>query len=179
MVCLAVAAVTFAVAEPVMTLVHRFLFHGPLWCEHESHHTHPTARRLVRNDLLWAWPLLGSAILVAVGGPVLAGLGIGGALYVVAYVFAHDGVAHGRFAVPRSVRRLAMFRVIARTHRLHHRTRTGAHPFGVYLAPLERRWGLLVRYTPPTKPCGGNVARPYQPRPRAASSAAPAAAPGQ
>ena len=154
MLVLAVAVATMILAEPAMTVVHRYVFHGPLWCEHESHHTHPTVRRIVRNDLLWIWPLLAAALLVAIGGAVPAGLGIGGAAYVGAYIFAHDGVAHGRFPVPRWVRRLSVLRIIAQTHRLHHRTPTGAHPFGVYLAPLEHRWGLLVHYTPPTKVCG-------------------------
>ena len=157
MIALAVAAATLVLAEPVMTLVHRFVFHGPLWCEHESHHAHPTARRVVRNDLLWIWPLLISAALVRFGGRVLTGLGIGSALYVTAYIFAHDGIAHGRFAVPRWIRRLTVFRVIAQTHRLHHRGGRGgigAPPFGVYLAPLEYRLGLLAHYTPPTRLCG-------------------------
>jgi beta-carotene 3-hydroxylase len=153
MTTLAAALATVVLAEPVMTLVHRFVFHGPLWCEHESHHAHPTACCIVRNDLLWVWPLLASAVLVAIGGPALVGLGIGGALYIAAYILAHDGVAHGRFPVPGWIRRLTLFRIIAQTHRLHHHSRAGAPPFGVYLAPLEHRWGLLVRYTPPTKLC--------------------------
>ena len=161
---LVAAIATLVLAEPVMTLVHRFVFHGPLWCEHESHHAHPTERRVVRNDLLWVWPLLASAALVAFGGPVLVGLGIGSALYVAAYILAHDGIAHGRFWVPRWLRRMAVFRVIAQTHRLHHRggrTGKGAPPFGVYLAPLEHRWGLLVHYTPPTKLCAPSHARSH------------------
>jgi len=153
MMLAAVVALTVLLAEPLMTVVHRFVFHGPLWCEHESHHAYPTARRVVRNDALWIWPLLVSAALVVFGGRMVAGVGLGGALYVAAYIFAHDGVAHGRFPVPRFVRRMTVFRIIAQTHRLHHRTRVGAPPFGVYLAPLEHRWGILVRYTPPTKLC--------------------------
>lgn len=139
-----------------MTLVHRFVFHGPLWCEHRSHHAHPGARRIVRNDLLWVGPLFAAATLVIFGGPILVGAGIGGAVYVAAYVFAHDGVAHGRFRVPRRIRRMTVFRVIAQTHRLHHRggrDGVGAPPFGVYTAPLEYRWRMLARYTPPTKVC--------------------------
>lgn len=154
---LASAVVTLVLAEPFMTLVHRFMFHGLLWCEHESHHAHPTDRRIVRNDLLWIWPLLTSAVLVFFGGPALAGIGIGGTFYVGAYILAHDGIAHGRFWVPRRLRRLSAFRIIAQTHRLHHRggrSGKGAPPFGVYLAPLEHRWGILVQYTPPTKVCG-------------------------
>src|SRR4030095_17097665 len=94
---------------------------GPLWCEHKSHHEHPTARRIVANYLLWLWPLLASALLIAFGGPALVGLGIGGALYVAAYIVAHDGVAHRRFWVPAFIRQATVFRVVAKTHRLHHR----------------------------------------------------------
>jgi len=153
---LAVAVGTLLVSEPLMTLVHRFAFHGPLWCSHKSHHEQPTARRIVRNDLLWLWPLSASAALVIFGSPVLAGIGIGGAAYVGAYIFAHDGVAHARFWVPRAVRRMTVFRVVAQTHRLHHRDGrqgVGAPPFGVYAAHLEHRWRLSARYTPPTRLC--------------------------
>ncbi|HZR83605.1 MAG TPA: hypothetical protein VFD92_21100 [Candidatus Binatia bacterium] len=159
---LGVAAATLVLSEPVMTLVHRFVFHGPLWCEHRSHHAHPNARRIVRNDLLWLWPLGASAALIALGGPVVAGLGIGVAAYVAAYVFAHDGVAHGRFRVPRRVRRLTVFRIIAQTHHLHHRggrAGFGAPPFGVYTAPLEHRWRLLAGDAPPDKVCSPAAAR--------------------
>jgi beta-carotene 3-hydroxylase len=152
----AAAGLTSLGFEPVMALVHRFLFHGPLWCSHKSHHEHPTARRIVRNDLLWLWPLLGSAALVSFGGPLSVGVGLGVAAYVAAYVFAHDGVAHGRFWVPGVVRRMTVFRVVAQTHRLHHRggrDGVGAPPFGVFLAALEYRWGLGARYAPPTKLC--------------------------
>jgi beta-carotene 3-hydroxylase len=88
---------TLVLAEPMMTLVHRFVFHGPLWCEHESHHRQPTARSILRNDRLWIGPLATSALLVVLGGPVLTGIGIGLFTYVAAYIFAHDGIAHGRF----------------------------------------------------------------------------------
>ena len=158
---LAVALGTLVAAEPLMALVHRFVFHGPLWCEHKSHHEHPTARRIVRNDLLWAWPLLTSTLLITFGDPVLVGLGIGGTLYVGAYILAHDGVAHGRFRVPAFIRRATVFRVVAKTHRLHHRggrDGVGASPFGVYLAHLEHQWGLSARYRPPTKVCSPAVA---------------------
>jgi beta-carotene 3-hydroxylase len=161
---LGIALVTLATFEPVMATIHRFLFHGPLWCWHKSHHEQPTARQLVLNDLLWMPPLLTAAALIAVGvrlspgiGPdAMVGLGIGTAAYVAAYVLAHDGVAHGRFPVPPALRRMAVFRVVARTHSLHHRggrTGTGAVPFGVYAAHLEYRWRLNAGYAPPTKLC--------------------------
>src|SRR4029077_3420803 len=101
---------------------------------HWSHHAQPTDRRVVRNDLLWLWPLAGSAALIIFGGPVLVGMGLGGVAYVAAYILAHDGVAHGRFWVPRAVRRMRVFRAVALTHRLHHRG--GRHGAG---APSLRR----------------------------------------
>src|SRR5262245_55462816 len=153
---LSVALVTLLTAEPAMTLVHRFVFHGPLWCSHKSHHAHPTARRIVQNDLLWLGPLLASAALITFGGPALVGVGLGGAGYVTAYIFAHDGVAHGRFPVPSRLRRMTIFRVVAKTHRLHHRggrDGVGASPFGIYAAHLQHRWRLGIGYTAPTKIC--------------------------
>jgi beta-carotene 3-hydroxylase len=156
---LLVAIAALVALEPAMGLVHRFLFHGPLWCWHKSHHEYPTARRLVRNDFLWVGPLLASAILIWMGGPALVGIGIGTIAYVTAYVVAHDGVAHGRFAVPSVLRELGLFRLIAHTHHLHHRggrDGAGASPFAVYLAHLEYRWRLSAGYTPPTRQCDPN-----------------------
>lgn len=152
---LGVALVTLVAFEPAMALVHRFVFHGPLWCWHESHHEHPTARWIVRNDLLWLWPLLASAALVSFGGPVLVGIGLGTTAYVGAYIFAHDGVAHGRFWVPMFVRRMSGFRLLAQTHHLYHRggRHGGASPFAVYAAPLEHDWHLSENFVPATKPC--------------------------
>ena len=159
-----VALITVVALEPVMTLVHRFLFHGPLWCWHKSHHEHPSAHHPVFNDLLWAPPLLvstalvvsGAAFLPGLAGEVVAGIGIGTAAYVAAYVFAHDGVAHGRFRVPGWAKHSRVFRAIARSHNLHHRGGTegvGAPPFGVYAAALEQRWGFSDGYSPPSKVC--------------------------
>jgi beta-carotene 3-hydroxylase len=161
---LGVAFATLVTLEPVMALVHRFAFHGPLWCWHKSHHEHPDTHRLVLNDLLWVPPLLASVALVGVGiclspggaPEVMVGLGMGVAAYVSAYIFAHDGVAHGRFPVPAVLRRMAVFRAVARMHGLHHRggrSGTGAPPFGVYAARIEYRWRLSAVYSPPTKLC--------------------------
>jgi beta-carotene 3-hydroxylase len=150
-----IALVTLVAFEPSMALVHRFVFHGPLWCWHESHHAHPTARRIVRNDLLWLWPLAGAAALVAVGGPIAIGIGIGTVAYVGAYILAHDGIAHGRFPVPAFLKRMRTFRLLADMHHLHHRggRRGGASPFAVYAAPLEQRWQMSEAFVPAPKPC--------------------------
>ena len=153
MVTLVVAVGTLLVAEPAMALVHRFVFHGPLWCSHKSHHEHPSAGRIVRNDLLWLWPLLTSAVLLTFGGPVLVGIGLGTAGYVAAYIFVHDGVAHGRFWVPMFVRRMRGFRLLAQAHHLHHRggRHGGVSPFAVYAALWEQH--VSEGFVPATKPC--------------------------
>ena len=152
---LGVGFVTLVAFEPLMALVHRFVFHGPLWCWHESHHAHPTARRIVRNDLLWLWPLLASVVVISFGGPVPVGIGLGMSAYAGAYIFAHDGVAHGRFWIPKFVRRMSAFRLLAQTHHLHHRggRHGGASPFAVYAAPWEQSWHVSERFVPAARPC--------------------------
>src|SRR6188508_3333580 len=100
---LAVAAVTLVVSEPAMTLVHRWIFHGPLWCVHRSHHAAPTVRRLVSNDLLWAAHFTVTGALISLSlwfgdaawARTILGIALGAAGYGLAYILAHDGVAHG------------------------------------------------------------------------------------
>ena len=136
---LSIVLITLVVFEPLMSVVHRRLFHGPLWRWHRSHHESPNAHRLVLNDLIWVIHFALSGILILLGA---AGIGSGAALYGLAYVLAHDGLAHGRFPVPSVLRRTRLFRRLIRAHHLHHRTSSGslgAVPFGIYSALVELR----------------------------------------
>jgi beta-carotene 3-hydroxylase len=138
--------------EPAMSLVHRSVFHGPLWCAHRSHHEFPRARRFVPNDGLWLAYFLLFGALTAFGAMseapwagVLAGAGAGACGYGMAYVLAHDGFAHGRFWTPAVLRRSRLVRGLVRAHHLHHADGprgAGRPPFGVYSAPIELAWGL-------------------------------------
>src|SRR4051812_16427938 len=121
-VVIAVSLITLIVFEPLMTVVHRWVFHGPLWRLHRSHHAFQNSHRLVLNDLIWAVHLLASGAVAALGfwfrtgmrGQVALGLGVGAALYALAYIFVHDGVAHGRFRIPSAVRGMAFLRRLTR-----------------------------------------------------------------
>ena len=73
------------------------------------------------------------------GRPLRLGLGIGMALYGLAYSLVHDAAAHGRFGrLP--LPRLAYLRRLIRDHRIHHsRDRLdGTRNFGFLLPSRER-----------------------------------------
>jgi len=163
-VAVATAVGALVAFEPLMAAVHRFLFHGPLWCSHRSHHERPTARRLVSNDFLWVPYLALAAVLALAGavwwqrvfGQILVGVGAGAAGYALAYILAHDGLAHGRFWMPAFLRRSALGRRLIRSHRRHHRGGTsglGAAPFGIYGAPLEIALRIGDGFTPTARSC--------------------------
>jgi beta-carotene 3-hydroxylase len=158
-----VAILTMVLFEPAMALVHRWLFHGPLWCLHRSHHEQPRARRLVPNDALWVTYFVAFGALIAFGAQSVApwagaavGFGAGACAYGIAYLAAHDGLAHGRFWMPAVLRRSRAVRRLVRAHHHHHRDGTagmGAPPFGVYAAHLELEWGLSEDYEPRYRSC--------------------------
>jgi len=156
--------IVLVLSEPVMTLIHRWLFHGPLWCMHRSHHEFPASRKLVKNDLLWlSYFVFATAIFLLsvfyfdqLGGQILTGVSSGAALYGAAYIFAHDGVAHGRFYVPRSIKRHSFFRRLTMAHGSHHRGGVqgpGSAPFGVYSGPFELAHHLNDGFFPDYRPC--------------------------
>jgi beta-carotene 3-hydroxylase len=120
--------------------LHRWVFHGPLWSIHRSHHVkrHGT---LEPNDV-FAFFFSGLAIaLIAVGlwNPLGAsmGLGVGMTLYGVLYFIVHDLLTHRRFFPMRSKSRT--LNTIRRAHLHHHQStqKPGQEPFGLILFPYS------------------------------------------
>jgi beta-carotene 3-hydroxylase len=134
-------------------LLHGRIWHSLLWQVHRSHHRgqgdidfQPTAapHPLEWNDLM---PMLHAPLAMgflywacirpaSVGGDLLLGAGWGMTAFGVAYIFAHDGLAHGRF-FPQSwlkwAHRWRPVRLLRSAHCLHHRT--GGAPFGLFTGP--------------------------------------------
>ena len=135
------AAAAFAGMEVSAYVLHRFVFHGPLWGVHRTHHE-PGHRHgpFEANDLF----SLGFAAASmgrcgrdgsdAVGGDRLP-VGIGMAAYGGLYFVLHDLYAHGRFAPFRTTNAAA--RAVKRAHGRHHQSlsRGGQEPYGLFLFP--------------------------------------------
>jgi beta-carotene 3-hydroxylase len=134
----------FCLMEIAAYVLHRFLFHGLLWKVHQTHHR-PDHHHgpLEWNDLfslgfaaasmglMWAGH---EAPVESVAFPV--GLGI--ALYGLAYFVLHDLYAHKRFW-PIQLKNEAA-RTVKTAHQRHHQSveKHGQEPYGLFLFPYSK-----------------------------------------
>jgi beta-carotene 3-hydroxylase len=140
--------------------LHRAVWHRALWWVHRTHHrgrgdtdAAQAPASLGEQKFEWndAMPVLHApvAITLIVYGceaapgwvPFLAhAVGMGMSVFGGAYLFFHDGVAHGRFLPQRLLRamyRLRSMRLLRSAHVLHHRH--GHVPYGLFFGPYVVR----------------------------------------
>ena len=127
----------FGLMEFFSYLVHRYLFHGPFWFIHRSHHF-PRKGLIEANDGFSLFFTLLAAGGITVGvrqglrSPLL-GIATGVTLYGLLYFLFHDMMTHRRFkAFEPSTRWLSSIR---QSHRKHHQSvsKKGQEPFGFLL----------------------------------------------
>ena len=130
------ACIGFLSIETGGALIHKFLFHGPLWFIHSSHHRPKRGQILELNDLfavafslLPIWLMMGSS---SVETPRFA-VGLGMTVHGAAYFILHDLMTHRRWWPLNPVGESA--RKIVRHHRVHHQRvdRAGQGPWGLLL----------------------------------------------
>jgi beta-carotene 3-hydroxylase len=125
------------VMELLGWLMHRYLFHGPLWMLHKDHHL-PNPGFFEKNDLFSSFfavismvLIIASAALKTYGTPLALGLGM--AIYGFFYFWIHDGLAHKRWTPPDFLKpRWAQ--LVKKNHRFHHQkvTKSGQGPYGLF-----------------------------------------------
>ena len=117
--------------------LHRYVFHGPLWFIHKSHHS-PRHGALEHNDIFSLFFAGLSIGLMALGffvseyrAAFFVGLGI--CVYGVVYFVVHDLMAHKRYYPLRPQNRIVKALVLA--HRRHHQRvdKVGQGPWGLFL----------------------------------------------
>lgn len=129
-------------------ILHRWLFHGPLWFIHRSHHE-PSNGSFEVNDVF----SLGFAALAIYGiwvgyaEPLESwwfAMGVGVTAYGAAYFFIHDVITHGRYLKLSSKNWLV--NLVKKAHHRHHNVthKPGQEPYGLFLFPYDkyipRRW---------------------------------------
>jgi beta-carotene 3-hydroxylase len=116
-------------------LAHRWLWHGPLWVVHRSHHRGRRGR-LEANDAFAVLHALLAMALVARGffadAPEVLALGLGATAYGLAYVAVHDGFIHGRLPLAW-LGRSSYLRAVRAAHLAHHAAPGG--PYGLLAGP--------------------------------------------
>lgn len=131
---------TLAGMEAFSWFVHKYLFHGPLWFIHKTHHQQRQGW-FELNDL---FSLLFAAIalwLMWLGHLNLGHsfwIGTGISLYGIIYFVFHDGFIHNRFKAFKSNN--AYLSGIRRAHKIHHKStnKKPAEEFGLLV--VGKKW---------------------------------------
>jgi len=115
-------------------LMHKYLFHGPLWFIHQSHHE---KRKGVfeKNDLFSVFfTIVGLGLIFwgRVHSPFIWGTGLGVSVYGCIYFVIHDLMAHRRFYPLKT--KLRWINFFVHDHRKHHQRvdKTGQGPWGLF-----------------------------------------------
>ncbi len=142
-----IALATFLFMDVVAWFTHKYVMHGFLWILHKDHHM-LQKKRFEWNDLFALMFAVPSIILIITGS--LSGmdlkfwLGIGIALYGIAYFLLHDVLVHRRLHLLDNANNW-YFRGIIAAHSDHH---SGRANYGFILVIPWRYFNVKERIEP-------------------------------
>lgn len=127
---------TIAAMEAISWFIHKYLFHGPLWFIHKTHHQ-PHDSWFEANDFFSIFFAGISLYLMWDGRESLNTgfwIGAGISVYGLIYFVFHDWFIHNRFKPFRTTNRYLLG--IRRAHKIHHRSldKNPSEEFGLLLA---------------------------------------------
>jgi beta-carotene 3-hydroxylase len=131
---------TIALMEAISWAMHKYLFHGPLWFIHKTHHQERHGW-FELNDL-FSIGFAAFALWLMWAGHISLDyhfwIGTGISIYGIIYFIFHDWFIHNRFRAFRSNNRYLMG--IRRAHKIHHKSmeKNPSEEFGLLLA--SRKW---------------------------------------
>ena len=102
--------------------IHKYVFHGPLWMIHKTHHGHQKAGFFEWNDIFSLLFALISLYLMYIGFAnknIYFWIGCGISLYGMIYFILHDWIIHSRFKSVKVHNRY--LKGIIRAHKIHHK----------------------------------------------------------
>lgn len=114
---------TFLIMEGITWLTHRFVMHGFLWYLHRDHHQ-PASGFFEKNDAFFLIFAIPSWLCIMLGlqnkNYWVAAIGLGIALYGLAYFIVHEVIIHQRFKWFTRSNNLYI-RGIRWAHKMHHK----------------------------------------------------------
>ena len=136
-----ITLVTFLIMEFVACAVHKYIMHGFLWSLHKDHHVVDKEKVFQKNDYFFLIFAIPSIILIFLGYDnysVGFFIGIGIALYGLAYFLIHEIIIHRRLPPP-SKTNSRYIKAIRRAHKIHHKNtgKYGCENFGMLIVPLK------------------------------------------
>jgi beta-carotene 3-hydroxylase len=137
---IAILLSTIAVMEVLSWAMHKYLFHGPLWFIHKTHHQERHGW-FELNDVFSIGFAALALWLMWIGHLQLNyyfWIGTGISIYGIIYFIFHDWFIHNRFKSFKSSNRYLLG--IRRAHKIHHKSmqKNPSEEFGLLLA--SRKW---------------------------------------
>tara|TARA_B100000614_G_C14556295_1_gene495654 strand:- start:199 stop:636 length:438 start_codon:yes stop_codon:yes gene_type:complete len=132
---------TFLLMEFISWATHKYIMHGFLWVLHKDHHQVDKNKILQKNDLFFLIFAIPSIILIFIGYDnfsYLFFIGIGIALYGLAYFIVHEIIIHRRLPPP-SKTNSKYIKAIRRAHKIHHKNlyKEKGENFGMLIVPKK------------------------------------------
>lgn len=125
--------------------IHKYLFHGPLWFIHKTHHETTNHKQIEFNDMFSCAFASASIYLIYSGvfTPSLTQLaiGIGITVYGMIYFLVHDGIIHQRYSTWQKTTN-PYLRQVVKAHQSHHASpyKTPSEEFGLFLIMGRKYW---------------------------------------
>lgn len=121
-------------------LIHQYLFHGPLWFIHKTHHHRQSGSWFEWNDLFSLFFAAIALWLMWRGRQnfnSLFWIGAGISLYGLLYFLFHDGLIHNRFKTFKASNRYLAG--IRKAHTVHHKAfgKSPSQEFGLLTARFK------------------------------------------
>ncbi|TWR27974.1 fatty acid hydroxylase [Mucilaginibacter achroorhodeus] len=131
---------TIATMELLSWAMHKYLFHGPLWFIHKTHHQQRHGW-FELNDLFSIGFAAVSLWLMWIGRKTFDyhfWIGAGISVYGIIYFIFHDWFIHNRFKAFKSTNRYLLG--IRRAHKIHHKSteKNPSEEFGLLVA--SKKW---------------------------------------
>ncbi|HTF80386.1 MAG TPA: sterol desaturase family protein [Cytophagales bacterium] len=131
---------TFCFMEFMAWFTHKYVMHGFMWYFHRDHHQ-PEPGFFEKNDaffLIFAVPSAYCFITGSIYGDFRFFIGLGIALYGLAYFIVHDIIIHQRFKLFRNLKGKYVLG-IRRAHKIHHKHvgKEQGENFGMLLVPMR------------------------------------------
>lgn len=133
---IAIVLFTLVGMEAFSWFIHKYLFHGPLWFIHKTHHQEKHSW-LELNDVFSITFAAIALWLMWIGHLILDfhfWIGTGISLYGTIYFIFHDWFIHNRFKAFKTNNKYLLS--IRRAHKMHHKSteKAPAEEFGLLLA---------------------------------------------
>ena len=136
-----IMGLTFLFMEFVAWAVHKYIMHGFLWSLHKDHHVVNHEKFFQKNDYFFLIFAIPSIILIFIGYENLSinfFIGLGIALYGLAYFLIHEIIIHRRLPPPNKTKS-KYIKAIRKAHKVHHKNRgkyDGVN-FGMLIVPFK------------------------------------------